>query len=155
MINNTAATVVFDDALASLNYDATRIKARIKLLKSGKAKTIKTVGVIQRIVNDAGRIHLSAYGDQIEVRVTMYSLDSFKQAELTNLLQYLMVYAEANGGSVRNTEWPASLNRDYHFDTDSIRFTVAAYVKDDSETCRKVVIGTEMVEQHKYEIVCD
>jgi len=155
MIDNTAAVAVFDNALASLNDDAKRFKARIKLLKSSKAKTVKTVGVIQRIINDAGYIYLSSYGDQIEVRINMYHLDSFKQAELTNLLQYLMVYAEANGGSVRNTEWPESLNRDYHFDTDSIRFTVAAYVKSDSETCRKVVIGTEMVEQHKYQIVCD
>lgn len=155
MIDNTVAVTVFDDALASLNYDATRIKARIKLLKSNKAKTIKTVGVIQRIVNDAANVYLSSYGDQIEVRINMYRLDSFKQAELTNLLQYLMVYTEANSGTVRNTEWPASLNRDYHFDTDNVRFTVAAYVKSDSETCRKVVIGTEMVEQHKYQIVCD
>lgn len=155
MIDNTAAVTVFDDALASLSYDAARVKARLKTLKASKAKTIKTVGVIQRIVNDAANIYLSSYGDQIEVRINMYRLDSFKQAELTNLLQYLMVYAEANGGTVRNTEWPASLNRDYHFDTDNIRFTVAAYVKDNSETCRKVVIGTEMVEQHKYQIVCD
>ena len=155
MIDNTAAVTVFDDALASLNYDAARIKARLRTLKASKAKTVKTVGVIQRIVNDAAYVYLSSYGDQIEVRINMYHLDSFKQAELTNLLQYLMVYSEANGGSVRNTEWPASLNRDYHFDTDSIRFTVAAYVKNDSETCRKVVIGTELVEQHKYQIVCD
>lgn len=155
MIDNTAAAVVFDNAIDSLNSDAKRIKARIKLLKAGKAKTVKTVGVIQRIVNDAGYIYLSSYGDQIEVRINMYRLDSFKQAELTNLLQYLMVYTEANGGAVRNTEWPASLNRDYHFNTNNINFTVAAYVKDDSETCRKVVIGTEMVEQHKYQIVCD
>lgn len=155
MIDNTAAALVFDNALESIKYDAARIKARIKTLKASKAKTIKTVGVIQRIVNDAANIYLSSYGDQIEVRINMYRLDSFKQAELTNLLQYLMVYAEANGGTVRNTEWPASLNRDYHFDTDNIRFTVAAYVKDNSETCRKVVIGTEMVEQHKYQIVCD
>lgn len=155
MIDNTAAALVFDNALESIKYDAARIKARIKTLKASKAKTIKTVGVIQRIVNDAANIYLSSYGDQIEVRINMYRLDSFKQAELTNLLQYLMVYAEANGGTVRNTEWPASLNRDYYFDTDNIRFTVAAYVKDNSETCRKVVIGTEMVEQHKYQIVCD
>jgi len=155
MIDNTAAVTVFDDALASLNYDAARIKARLRTLKASKAKTVKTVGVIQRIVNDAANVYLSSYGDQIEVRINMYRLNSFKQAELTNLLQYLMVYTEAHGGTVRNTEWPASLNRDYHFDTDSIRFTVAAYVKDNSETCRKVIIGTEMVEQHKYQIVCD
>ncbi len=155
MIDNTAAALVFDNALDNLKGDITRIKARVKLLKANKAKTVKTVGVIQRIVNDAAYVYLSSYGDQIEVRINMYHLDSFKQAELTNLLQYLMVYSEANGGTVRNTEWPASLNRDYHFDTDNIRFTVAAYVKNDSETCRKVVIGTEMVEQHKYQIVCD
>jgi hypothetical protein len=155
MIDNTAAKVVFDNAISGLNDDAKRFKARIKLLKSSKAKTVKTVGVIQRIVNDAGYVYLSSYGDQIDIQISLHRLDSFKQVELTNLLQYLMVYTEANGGKVRNTEWPANLNRDYHFNTDNVRFTVAAYVKSNSETCRKVVIGTEMVEQHKYEIVCD
>jgi hypothetical protein len=155
MIDNTAAVAVFNDTIESLKDDVIRIKARIKSLKSGKAKTVKTVGVIQRIINNAGYVFLSSYGDQIEIHINMYRLDSFKQAELTNLLQYLLTYTEANGGKVRNTEWPASLNRDYHFTTDNVRFVVAAYVKDGSETCRKVVIGTELVEQHKYQIVCD
>ena len=153
MIDNTAAVAVFDDTIESLKGDVAHIKARLKKFKASKAKTVKLVGVIQRIINDAGYIYLSSYGDQIEIHINMYRLDSFKQAELTNLLQYLLTYVEANGGTVRNTEWPASLNRDYHFNTDNVRFVVAAYVKDGSATCRKVVIGTELVEQHKYQIV--
>lgn len=155
MIDNTAAALVFDNALEGLKDDVTRIKARLKTLKASKAKTVKTIGIVQRIVNDTANIFLSTYGNQIEVHITMYRLNSFKQAELTNLLQYLLTYTEAHGGTVRNTEWPASLNRDYHFDTDNVRFIVVAYVKDGSETCRKVIIGTELVEQHKYQIVCD
>ena len=155
MIDNTAAVSVFDDAMSGLKFDAQCVKDRMKTLKSRKAKTIKTVGVIQRIVKTKGRVYLSLYGNQMEIRTGMYELDSFKQTELLDLLQYLMNYTDLNGGTFYNKEWPASLNRDYHFETEDIKFTVAAYVKADSEACRKVIIGTELVEQYKYEIVCD
>lgn len=155
MIDNTAAVTVFDDTIESLKGDVTRIKAKIKALKASKAKTVKLVGVIQRIIKDAGNVYLSVYRSQTQVMVNLRSLDGFKQVELTNLLQYLMTYAEANGGEIRNSEWAESLNRDYVFDTTPYYISVHAYVKSDSETCRKVVIGTELVEQHKYQIVCD
>ena len=155
MIDNTAAVTVFDDAISGLKFDAQCVKDRLKTLKARKAKTIKTVGVIQRIINKEGNVYLSVYGNELGIHITMYELEGFKQVELTNLLQYLLTYTEAKGGTVSNKEWPASLNRDYHFQTDDVRFSVVAYVKADSETCRKVIIGSEMVEQYKYQIVCD
>ena len=155
MIDNTAAVSVFNDTIESFKGDITHIKNKIKALKARKTKTVKLVGVIQRIVNKAGYVYLTAYRNQTQVIVNLHSLDGFKQVELTDLLQYLLTYTEANGGTVRNTEWAESLNRDYVFDTKDYYISVHAYVKDDSETCRKVIIGSEMVEQYKYQIVCD
>jgi hypothetical protein len=59
------------------------------------------------------------------------------------------------GGKMKTQDWAAAVNRDFIFTTDKWDARISAYVKDDSETCRKVIIGTEMVEQHKYQIVCD
>jgi hypothetical protein len=89
------------------------------------------------------------------VHVSMYSLDSFKQSQLVSVLEYLSDKTAELDGSVNCEDYAASINRDFRFTTTKWTASISAYVKDDSPTCRKVVIGTEMVEKTKYQIVCD
>ena len=85
----------------------------------------------------------------------MYGLDSLKQRELVWALEYLTIETDKLNGRTKTQDYAAAINRDFIFSTDKWDARIMAYVKDDSATCRKVVIGTEVVEQHKYQIVCD
>ena len=71
------------------------------------------------------------------------------------MLEYLNDKTAELDGSVNCEDYAASINRDFRFTTTKWTASISAYVKDDSPTCRKVVVGTKMVEQVQYEISCD
>ena len=85
------------------------------------------------------------------VSVVMMRLDSFKDERLTNFMDRLLDY-DANP---EVHEYPDQLNKDFHFKLQGLTVRVAAYVKSDSPTCRKVQTGTKTVEQPVYQMVCD
>jgi hypothetical protein len=133
------------------------MKTKVAALKSGKTRNMlsKLMQPLLYAVGEAGNVYVSVNYGKPEVNVTMYRLDSMKQRELVWALEYLTIETDKVGGKMKTQDWAAAVNRDFIFTTDKWDARISAYVKDDSETCRKVIIGTEMVEQHKYQIVCD
>ena len=89
--------------------------------------------------------------DEATLSVIMMRLESFKDGRLTSLLERLMEY-HANPEVI---EYPDHLNKDFHFKLDGLTVRVAAYVKSDSPTCRKIQTGTKTVEQPVYKMICD
>ena len=92
-------------------------------------------------------------GHEPYLRVTLEDLESFKDDRLVSRLWYL-----SNLDGVRepkSSDWAMSLNRDYRFDFDGFSVTISAYVKSDSPTCRKVVVGSKTEVINEYKIVCD
>ena len=106
-------------------------------------------------VGDKGNVYVGVSYGKPEIMVSMYRLDSLKQRELVWALEYLTIETDKLNGRTKTQDYAAAINRDFIFSTDKWDARIMAYVKDDSATCRKVIIGTEMVEQHKYQIVCD
>jgi hypothetical protein len=159
MAQFTAASA-FDSALIDLSEGVTNAKKRVSILRSNKARIQKILRPIALIVSGAGlknvNAHVSAdaYSDNFQIGVYLYGLESFKVPVLASLVEYLDGLCE--DGLTRTREWPESLNRDYHFTLPKgHRVSLCVYVKDDSPTCRKVVIGKELKEVFKYEIQCD
>lgn len=89
--------------------------------------------------------------EEATLSVIMMRLDSFKDERLTGLLDRLLDH-HANP---EVHEYADHLNKDFHFKLDGLTVRVAAYVKSDSPTCRKVQTGTKTVEQPVYQMVCD
>ena len=147
-----------DAAVQSLSGHIANLKNRRDTLKVGKVRTmlLKLLTPLMYAVGKAGDVSvgMNSNGNPY-IYVVMYDLDSFKQYELAAVLEYLTAQTDKLGGVMLTEDWPASINRDFKFRTDKWDATVAAYVKGDSATCRRIVVGTEIKEVEKYEIVCD
>lgn len=148
---------ILDDAVQSLDSDIRFMKERRAVLKNGKVRTMlsKLLQPLIYAVGDKGRVYVSVSYGKPEINIPMYDLDSLKQRELVWALDYLTIEADKLEGRIKTQDYAAAINRDFVFTTDKWEARIMAYVKSDSPTCRKVIIGTEIVEQHKYQIVCD
>ena len=94
----------------------------------------------------------SACGCKYTGYISLSSLDSFKDQKLVDILEFLN---NLNPISANSSKYPAGYNIDYKFDFDCILISVFAYVKSDSDVCRRVVVGEETVTQYKYDLICD
>jgi len=148
---------VISASVASLDATIREAKARRTNLKSSKTRNMleKLLAPVMYIIGDLGRVRMDSYLTKPSIYITMYELDSLKQRELVAVLAYLTDEAEKLEGKIATQDWPAAVNRDFNFRTSKWEVSVSAYVKDDSATCRRVVVGTKMVEQVQYEIACD
>lgn len=97
------------------------------------------------------------HGHAACLSITARNLDGFKDPRLVKLLER---FVHAN--EMSTSDWAESLNRDFNFefrlpDNNAVRVCIVAYVRSDSETCRKVLksVETKVVEEKVYEIVCD
>lgn len=156
-MNIKSAADVIGTAVASLDATIRDAKARRAALKSGKSRAMleKLLTPLLYILGDMGSIRIDSYRTSPSIYITMFNLDSLKQRELVSLLAYLTDETDKLNGKITSEDWAAAVNRDFKFVTDKWEISVSAYVKDDSATCRRVVVGTKMVEQVQYEIACD
>jgi hypothetical protein len=105
---------------------------------------------------------LSTSGDPVrgvdfDIRASTADLPSFKDPQLMALLEHFI-----HADSVVTSDCADSFNRDFIFtfrpaEGVKIIVTLAAYVRKDSEMCRRIVRGTtrrEVVDT-EYELVCD
>jgi hypothetical protein len=148
---------IIDSAVRETEAQIRYMKERRAILKSSKVRNFLTK-FLQPLVyamGEAGHMNVRALCNKPNISIYMYDLDSFKQRELVWVLEYLTAETEKFNGEIKSKDYAEAINRDFHFVTDKWEASIVAYVKRDSATCRKVVIGTEMVEQHKYQIVCD
>jgi hypothetical protein len=148
---------IIDAALESMAADIRYAKERRAVLKSGKCRTLVT-RLIQPLiyaVGEAGEIVVHVFAGKPSISVRMYNLDSMKQRELVWAIEHLSNETDKLEGTFQTQDYAEAINRDFRFYTDKWDALITAYVKSDSPTCRKVVISTETVEKHKYQIVCD
>jgi hypothetical protein len=94
---------------------------------------------------------ISLFSGKPTAYISMYQLESFKDSRLTDFLDKLV----ALDGDMSSTDYASIMNRTFTCNFEDFRVYLDAYVKDDSPTCRKVVIGTKMEEVNEYRIVCD
>ena len=127
-----------------------RQRKEIKLLKK-MAKKIEPI--VDVLTMEIDYVSVYVFGNDVHISATVYNLDSFKCERLAKLLEYLN---DKVVGDPTTRDWPSSINRDYNFKLpDGIMVSLSAYVKDDSATCRRIVVGTETKIVEKYEIQCD
>ena len=162
MRKTSYAVDLLDGAYRRISESAMRLKedrARLSEVRQPLLRIIKAVcpEPIKRAWDDRGAYSIDCYADgeycHPTVRFNLSNIDSFKDARLVKVLEYL---SEVDGlKRTRTQDWPQSVNRVFTFEFEKFNVSVDAYVKEDSPTCRKVVVSTELIKQDKYEIVCD
>ena len=144
---------VFEEAVISKTYAVDTAKKRLSLIKKSKAMLKTVVQRLLDIVGDDGHVAVETdlYDKKPRLYISMSRLDSFKDKRLTKVLSLLDDYCPEQDVK----EYAEYVNRDYSFKSDKFEAMVLAYVKSDSEMCRRIVVGTETIQREKFELICD
>jgi hypothetical protein len=156
-----------DSAIADSVASIVNQQKRIALFKKYATKLNRVLNDLSLILSGttvSHNLYTYAYaythGDDTSftVALSLRGIEGFKCPALSAVLEYCNERCEPN--SIGTSDWAESLNREFRFKLtpefgDNCTVTVNAYVKSDSPTCRKVVVGTVIEEVKKYEIQCD
>jgi hypothetical protein len=146
------AALAFADAIKSANGDMDRIRNNKAALMSNRKLLGKVARMLSKDLDDRDHMWMSStYDNKPYIGVTLYNLESFKCLKLESLLATLI----SLGDTKATKDWPSNLNRDFEFNLGFFDVHVSAYVRDDSPTCKRVVVGTEMRQVETYKIVCE
>ena len=145
---------------ADMRTAAKKIAARVALFKHPAVKA--AFEAFPRSQRKDVSMALTTYADSVYMNLSLHELDSFKDKQLTRILEQFM-----------GSEWTARVNeytdgtpnKDFHFERrvpgpDDSHFTIHvsiyAYVKSDSPLCRIVVTGVteRVVREEVKQIVC-
>ncbi len=151
---------------------AARIRAEINNISRFKDDFAPAIALANRVAKAAildGEAYMSAepevwfrWDDSAEcnlrVTIVLQNIESLKDGRVPHVLGV----AESLGFEFNKTEDYASANyaeRTFRSELQlgkvQIKLRVVADIKDGSESCRKVQVGTEIKEVAKYEIVCN
>jgi len=156
-----------DSAIADSVASIVNQRKRIALFKKHATKLNRVLNDLSLILSGTTVSHnLYSYAyaythgndTSFTVALSLRGIEGFKCPALSAVLEYCNERCEPN--SIGTSDWAESLNREFRFKLtpefgDNCTVTVNAYVKSDSPTCRKVVVGTVIEEVKKYEIQCD
>jgi len=145
------ATKTFASGLADAKRSVESATAQFNILKTNRKPIGKVLRALEKVTLANDRIYLMVSNNQPHIYIGLYNLESFKDDRLANVLGHLTETMD----DMKTEDWAQSLNRDYRFTSSTHSVTISAYVRDDSPTCRKVVVGSELRTVEKYEIVCD
>jgi hypothetical protein len=145
------ATKAFASGLDDAKYSVANATKQLNILKTNRKPIGKVLRALEKLIIANDRMHLMVTNNQPHVYIAMYNLESFKDDRLANVLGYLSETMD----DMKTEDWARSVNRDYRFNSSTHSVCISAYVRDDSPTCRKVLVGTELQTVEKYEIVCD
>lgn len=149
------ANDLFKAATDNARSDIEYAKQRAANLRKQRASLMPILKLLAPLLDsDSDYVYMNASTYQTSVHVTLKRLDGFKDQRLSRVLFAIMCLDAVEEKDT--TDWAEALNRDYRFKVGAdIEITVAAYVKSDSPTCRKVKIGEEMKLVAQYKIECD
>lgn len=149
-------TELLESGLTKMREDKRRAAHQIKNFLAQRKVYRQILSCFQHDLGD-GEVHVSSSGG---IYCYLPNLDGFSDRKLTMILDSLL-YVDGLEPT-RTSEYASALNRDFRFEYkygpawyDAIQVCIAAYVREDSPTCRKVLVGTENRTVETYKIVCD
>jgi hypothetical protein len=145
------ATMAFASGLAGAKRSVENATAQLNVLKANRKLIGKVTRALGKLINASDWMIVAVNSNLPHVYIAMYDLESFKDDRLSEVLGYLSETMD----DMKTEDWARSVNRDYRFKSSTHSVTISAYVRDDSPTCRRVLVGTELQTVEKFEIVCD
>ena len=138
--------------LGEMRQDILRVKRKIVELRKDK---LSTIAAFRRVVIKNGfeptwECMEAKYG-AISYYISVTS-PNFKNEKLQNVVQYL----DDNFQNIENYEYIYGdvLEKDFAGTKDGVRVKIE-FRTSESESCRKILVSTKMVEQPVYRIQCD
>ena len=152
---------VIRNAITEKQHTIGNARSSINAIKANKAELIHVIDTISNFLGenendlDAPRtyMYVSCYSDKPLIHVSYRDAYGFKDDSIAMLMAHLMTIGFDTAG--KGYEYAESLNREFNFTRNDIDVNLDVYVRSDSPTCRKVVIGEEQVTVKKYAIECD
>ena len=138
-------------ASAALADAVLRARAEKQAFAQNKNLLKGFLTMLDSTLSEKDDMWLDMWGTNPCVTVSMRGLEGFKSPRLTKVLSLL----EDLGELQRTEDWAQYLSRDYTYMVGSVKVQICVYVENDSPTCRRVQIGTEVREVPKYKIECD
>lgn len=155
-----------EDFMADLNTSVLNQKriaqAMGRFLQTAKAR--KFIDAAASMSGDTVSSACYTSGDLLFVNVSVRELEGMKDERLAGILS---AFEFMNPDGQKVEDWPQQYNRDfkfrwYHKDDSrdlqlTILVTVAAYIKNTSETCRRVLVGYKPNQEPTpiYKLECD
>ena len=156
------ARVAFRDALSGRLATIDRAKQERALLNASKCELEHVTTQVLNFLGtnehdlDAPRVsvHFSINcSNKPRVVIRYRDAAGFKDDSLTMAFTYLLNTGfDCEGNPYESAEY---MNREYLFSRGDITVKFDVYVKGDSATCRRVVVGQETITRDKYAIECD
>ena len=121
----------------------------------------RVADIVDRIVSlapDQDNAHASVSGDTVYIFVNLTSIDGLKDPRLENILAML---DGENHYNVATFDYPTMMNRDYTYryvaGEGVLIVKVSAYFKEDSETCKRVIVGYTQPKEPEpiYKLTCN
>ena len=146
-------TKVFLDSLKDAKSNRDLLSANVNKLVAKRSLITYALAKIGINDNDGLDAHVSCnYQGTVVIHATLSNLDSFKDARLLKVLDALEdLYPE----SVKCEDWATYVERDFVYKYGAFTIQLNAYVRSDSDSCRRVVESVKLIEQPTYKIVCD
>ena len=141
-----------NESIRDSRTNAQRMQQRAKDLESQRMLIrVKFSDMLKGFNTDKHYVGVGLVGTKPQISITLNRLDSFKDQDLTSLLEFLL----NKNASIKEEAWPQFHNKDYHAEMDDALVSIHAYIRSDSETCRRIQVGTEMQEVPVYQLQCD
>jgi hypothetical protein len=161
MAQNAKAVELFNAIIRDNKRAIENAKKRSAMARSNRARIIGFITPLIDMIGDEDH-HLSVNvqgwdEDEISVYLSLYEMDGMKAPTVVNVLDYLTGLFSESTDEISSKDLATILNRDFKFKSveKKLAATVSVYVKSDSPTCKKVVVGQETQVVNRYEIVCD
>jgi len=147
----TTASKMFANANRDFASAIRRAKEQKAQLAYAKDDLKVFINIVRPLLDARDVTHIISGSDKPVLYINMRNLESFKTGRIVKVLQVM----EAFGASRRTEDWADIVNRDFKYDMGKYDVTLCAYVREDSPTCRKVAVGSEVKTVVTYEIQCD
>jgi len=148
-----ASTRVFLESFKDAKSSRDTLAANVQKLAS--KRSLITYALNKIGINGDGGVdaHVSCnYLGVVVIHATLSGLNSFKDARLLKVLDAL---EDLYPTSVECQEWATYVEKDFVYKYGAFTIQLNAYVRSDSDSCRRVVESIKLVEQPTYKIVCD
>ena len=141
-----------NESIRDSRINAQRMQQRAKDLEAQRMLIrAKFSDMLKGFNTDKHYVGVGLSGQTPTISITLNKLESFKDTDLTNLLEFLV----GKEATIKEEAWPQFHNKDYHAELDGASVVIHAYVRSDSPTCRRVQIGTQLREEPVYELHCN
>lgn len=140
-----------NSSIRETQENAQRMHERARELKAQRMLIRAKFSAMLKDFNaDKHYLSVSLSGQTPVVNITLNKLESFKDTDLTNLLEFLI----SKDAKITEEAWPQFHNKDYHAEFEDARIAIHAYVRSDSPSCRRVQVGTQLKEEPVWELHC-